>query len=60
MIFDTSNASYHGHPHPLACPEDQSRKSVALYLCSVDYPYDEDRAAHTTLFIDTPDHDHDH
>ena len=60
VIFDTSNASYHGHPHPLACPEDQSRKSVALYYYSVDYPYDEDRAAHTTLFIDTPDHDHDH
>ena len=58
VIFDTSNASYHGHPHPLACPEDQSRKSVALYYYSVDYPYDEDRAAHTTLFIDTPDHDH--
>lgn len=58
VIFDTSNASYHGHPHPLACPEDQSRKSVALYYYSVDYPYDEDRTPHTTLFIDTPDHDH--
>jgi Rps23 Pro-64 3,4-dihydroxylase Tpa1-like proline 4-hydroxylase len=60
VIFDTSNASYHGHPHPLACPEDQSRKSLALYYYSVDYPYDDDRAPHTTLFIDTPDHDHDH
>jgi Rps23 Pro-64 3,4-dihydroxylase Tpa1-like proline 4-hydroxylase len=60
VIFDTSNASYHGHPRPLACPEDQSRKSVALYYYSVDYPYDDDREAHTTLFIDTPDHDHDH
>ena len=58
VIFDTSNASYHGHPHPLACPEEQSRKSVALYYYSVDYPYDEDRAPHTTLFIDTPDHEH--
>jgi Rps23 Pro-64 3,4-dihydroxylase Tpa1-like proline 4-hydroxylase len=58
VIFDTSNASYHGHPHPLACPDDQSRKSVALYYYSVDYPYEEDRAPHTTLFIDTPHHEH--
>jgi len=58
VIFDTSNASYHGHPHPLTCPEDQSRKSLALYYYSVDYPYDEDRAPHTTQFIDTPDNEH--
>ncbi len=32
VIFDTSNASYHGHPHPLACPEDQSRKSRGSVL----------------------------
>jgi Rps23 Pro-64 3,4-dihydroxylase Tpa1-like proline 4-hydroxylase len=60
VIFDTSNSSYHGHPNPLACPEDQSRKSVALYYYSVDYPYEEDRAPHTTQFIDTPDHEHEH
>jgi Rps23 Pro-64 3,4-dihydroxylase Tpa1-like proline 4-hydroxylase len=60
VIFDTSNSSYHGHPHPLACPEDQSRKSVALYYYSVDYPYEDDRAPHITQFIDTPDHDHEH
>ena len=52
VLFDTSNSSYHGHPHALACPSDRSRKSVALYYYTVDYPYDEDRAAHTTIFID--------
>jgi hypothetical protein len=55
VIFDTSNSSYHGHPHPLQCPEDRSRQSLALYYYTVDYPYEDDREAHTTIFIDTPE-----
>lgn len=51
VIFDTSNFSYHGHPHPLNCPEGQSRKSLALYYYTVDYPYDDDRTPHSTLFM---------
>ena len=31
MIFHTSGGSYHGHPAPLACPEGESRRSIALY-----------------------------
>jgi len=31
VIFQTSEISYHGHPHPLACPEGTSRNSIALY-----------------------------
>lgn len=31
VIFHTTAASYHGHPEKLACPEDVSRKSIALY-----------------------------
>jgi Rps23 Pro-64 3,4-dihydroxylase Tpa1-like proline 4-hydroxylase len=31
LIFNTRAGSYHGHPAPLACPEDVSRKSLALY-----------------------------
>jgi Rps23 Pro-64 3,4-dihydroxylase Tpa1-like proline 4-hydroxylase len=53
VIFDTSNFSYHGHPHPLQCPPDRSRKSLALYYYTVEAPADEDRAPHTTLFIHT-------
>lgn len=30
VIFSTPNA-YHGHPKPLNCPEEESRKSLALY-----------------------------
>jgi len=51
VIFDTSNFSYHGHPHPLECPDNRSRKSLALYYYTVEAPADEDRTPHTTLFI---------
>jgi len=54
VIFDTSNRSYHGHPHPLDCPEHQSRKSLALYYYTVDYPYIDDRTPHSTAFLDAP------
>jgi hypothetical protein len=53
VIFDTSNRSYHGHPHPLACPSGESRKSIALYYYTTEYPYQEDLAPHSTLFIST-------
>jgi Rps23 Pro-64 3,4-dihydroxylase Tpa1-like proline 4-hydroxylase len=51
VIFDTSNYSYHGHPEPLECPPDRSRRSVALYYYTIDYPYDQDRDARGTVFI---------
>lgn len=31
VIFNTDFDSYHGLPEPIQCPEDMSRKSVALY-----------------------------
>ena len=31
VIFDTGDNSFHGHPEPLNCPEEISRKSLALY-----------------------------
>ncbi|MEM6262445.1 MAG: 2OG-Fe(II) oxygenase [Bacteroidota bacterium] len=31
VVFNTDEDSYHGQPIPLACPEDISRKSIALY-----------------------------
>ncbi|HEX4998721.1 MAG TPA: 2OG-Fe(II) oxygenase [Terriglobia bacterium] len=34
VIFSTGNSSFHGHPEPLACPEGQTRKSLALYYYS--------------------------
>ncbi len=34
VIFSTSDISFHGHPDPLTCPPDRSRKSLALYYYS--------------------------
>ncbi len=31
VIFQASNISYHGHPEPLSCPKNVSRKSFGLY-----------------------------
>ena len=51
VIFDTSNYSYHGHPQPLLCPPDRSRKSIALYYYTVEKPEGE-LDPHTTLFLE--------
>ena len=52
VIFDTSGRSFHGHPQPLNCPDGTSRRSLALYYYTVDYPYPDDRTPHSTLFVD--------
>ncbi len=31
VIFNTDDDSYHGLPDPIQCPEDMTRKSIALY-----------------------------
>jgi hypothetical protein len=52
VIFDTSNFSYHGHPHPLMCPPDRSRKSIALYYYTAQKPEGE-IDPHITLFLES-------
>jgi Rps23 Pro-64 3,4-dihydroxylase Tpa1-like proline 4-hydroxylase len=52
-IFSTTDFSYHGHPNPLTCPPDRSRKSLALYYYSNGRPdseISEELAEHGTLF----------
>ncbi len=51
VIFNTDSSSYHGHPHPLACPEGTTRKSIAFYYYSTD-PRDSDAIHHSTLWQD--------
>jgi Rps23 Pro-64 3,4-dihydroxylase Tpa1-like proline 4-hydroxylase len=48
-IFVTSEDSWHGHPDPLNCPDDRSRKSIALYYYTVEKP-DWFTAKHTTVY----------
>jgi Rps23 Pro-64 3,4-dihydroxylase Tpa1-like proline 4-hydroxylase len=31
VVFETHDFSYHGHPEPVQCPEDQARSSIILY-----------------------------
>jgi Rps23 Pro-64 3,4-dihydroxylase Tpa1-like proline 4-hydroxylase len=31
VVFNTTLSSYHGHPEPLRCPHDRTRRSIALY-----------------------------
>ena len=38
VIFSTNDFSNHGHPDPVTCPLDQSRKSIALYYFSEGRP----------------------
>lgn len=41
VIFSTTDFSNHGHPDPLNCPENISRKSLALYYFSSGRPESE-------------------
>tara|TARA_Y100000590_G_scaffold443004_1_gene571858 strand:- start:1171 stop:2052 length:882 start_codon:yes stop_codon:yes gene_type:complete len=45
-IFSTTDFSNHGHPDPLDCPMEMSRKSIALYYFSSGRPKEEIREIH--------------
>lgn len=52
-MFSTTSKSYHGHPDPLSCPEDRSRKSIALYYYTNGRPeheVEEFLEEHSTIF----------
>jgi Rps23 Pro-64 3,4-dihydroxylase Tpa1-like proline 4-hydroxylase len=54
VVFNTDSDSFHGHPEPLTCPPERSRRSLALYY----YTAAEDGLAalpeRTTLFRPRP------
>jgi len=54
VIFNTTDDSYHGHPDPLRCPEDRSRRSIAMYYYTNGRPKDEVSEGHGTLFQKRP------
>ncbi len=53
VIFSTSSTSFHGHPDPLNCPQDTTRKSLAFYYYSRD-PEQNEEVAHRTLWQERP------
>jgi Rps23 Pro-64 3,4-dihydroxylase Tpa1-like proline 4-hydroxylase len=53
-IFSTSDISYHGHPEPLCCPEDMTRKSMSLYFFTKEPPAEKVGTRHNTIFRRRP------
>ena len=51
VVIETGDASFHGHPDPLACPKDRTRKSIALYYYTA---APADGEAHTTRYQKRP------
>lgn len=38
IIFNTTDVSWHGHPEPLNCPDDEARYSLAMYYFTKEKP----------------------
>ena len=49
VLFSTTDQSYHGHPDPLACPDNVRRNSIALYYYTAERPSDEIRFSKSTM-----------
>lgn len=50
VVFATTDWSYHGHPEPLTCPPNRSRKSIAMYYYTNGRPQEEISKPHSTLY----------
>jgi Rps23 Pro-64 3,4-dihydroxylase Tpa1-like proline 4-hydroxylase len=50
VVFTTTGTSFHGHPDPLTCPEDRSRRSIAMYYYTRGRPESEVNEVHGTVF----------
>lgn len=54
VVFNTTATSYHGHPHPITCPEGVYRKSLALYYYTNGRPVGEAEPVVATLWQELP------
>ena len=52
-MFSTTDYSWHGHPDPLTCPPDRSRRSLALYYYTNGRPAGEVKAGATERITTT-------
>ena len=57
VIFSTTDQSFHGHPQPLSCPPERTRKSMALYYYTHGRPAGEAEPTRSTGWRATPDVD---
>jgi len=54
VVFNTDLDSFHGHPDPLSCPPDRSRRSMALYYYTAPEAGLADVPVRTTVFKPRP------
>ena len=56
VVFSTTDFSYHGNPDKVSCPNNNSRKSIALYYYSNGRPIEEKKLGlHSTIFRRRPE-----
>ena len=55
VVFSTTDTSYHGHPHPLTCPDGWTRKSIALYYYTNGRDDGTAAGARSTVFVGHPE-----
>lgn len=53
VMFETNEVSYHGHPKPLACPQNMTRKSLAVYYYTKELENRANTVEHNTLYKQT-------
>lgn len=54
VVFSTTASSFHGHPHPLTCPDGVYRRSLALYYYTNGRPEGEAVPGFATHWRDLP------
>ncbi len=57
VIFNTDATSYHGHPDPIKCPIDITRKSIALYYYTASNAIYNEIPSSSTMYLSRPNED---
>jgi Rps23 Pro-64 3,4-dihydroxylase Tpa1-like proline 4-hydroxylase len=57
VVFNTDAHSYHGHPEPLTCPPDITRKSIALYYYTASKSIYAEVPSSSTMYVSRPNED---
>jgi 2OG-Fe(II) oxygenase superfamily len=55
VVFSTDADSFHGHPDPLATPEEIKRRSIALYYYTSSRHIYKEVPSHSTMYYARPD-----
>jgi 2OG-Fe(II) oxygenase superfamily len=50
VVFNSRSDTFHGHPHPIVCPDGEWRQSLAMYYYTSARPEAEVRPAHNTIY----------